>query len=226
AFSPNYPLTEWRPAGPDDERAPCPMLNALASHGYLPHDGKDIGEETIVHAFGTALNFEKIFSQTLFKNALTTNPNATTFSLANLNRHNIFEQNGSLNRGDFYFGDDPNFNQTTFDETRSYWPTAHIDPQSAARARQARVNTSNRTNPEFKPDDTGKGNSFEGSAAYIMLGNKTTGVARKSWVEYLFENERLPYELGCDRAQEAISLSDFGMMVQRVVNATESAKEQ
>jgi hypothetical protein len=72
------------------------MLNALANHGYLLHNGKDIGEETIIHAFGTALNFEKFFSQTLFKNALTTNPNATTFSLANLSRHNILEHDGSL----------------------------------------------------------------------------------------------------------------------------------
>jgi hypothetical protein len=72
------------------------MLNALANHGYLPHNGKYIGEETIVQAFATVLNFEKVFSQTLFKNALTTNPNATTFSLANLSCHNILEHVGSL----------------------------------------------------------------------------------------------------------------------------------
>ncbi|CAI7633764.1 unnamed protein product [Penicillium pancosmium] len=187
ARPPNCPLTEWRPAGPDDDRAPCPMLNALANHVYLPHNGKDIGEETIMQAFGTALNFAKFFSQTLFKNALTTNPNATTCSLANLSRHNILEHDGSLSRGDFYSGDDHSFNQTLFNETHSYWPNANIGPQSAARARQARVNTSNRTNPEFKLDDTDKGNSFGESAAYLLvLGNKTTGVARKSWVEFLF----------------------------------------
>ncbi|PHH70433.1 hypothetical protein CDD82_7105 [Ophiocordyceps australis] len=31
---------EFVPPGPGDERGPCPGLNALANHGYLPHNGK------------------------------------------------------------------------------------------------------------------------------------------------------------------------------------------
>ena len=31
--------------GPNDSRSPCPALNALANHGYLPRDGKDITPE-------------------------------------------------------------------------------------------------------------------------------------------------------------------------------------
>ena len=74
------------------------MLNTLANHGYLPHDGKDISEERVIFALGTALNIDKELSQFLFKEALTTNPekNATTFSLDNLNRHNILEHDASL----------------------------------------------------------------------------------------------------------------------------------
>jgi hypothetical protein len=30
---------EWRAPGPDDQRGPCPGLNAAANHGYLPRDG-------------------------------------------------------------------------------------------------------------------------------------------------------------------------------------------
>jgi hypothetical protein len=154
----------------------------------------------------------------------------------------------STSREDFYFGDDHSFNQTIFDETRSYWgdgPTALIGPETAAKAHRARVNTSNRKVPAFKLADTGKGNSIGESAAYLLvLGNKTTSITRKAWVEYLFgtcqlespsaglgveyllslallgeadiwccaENERFPYELGWDRAQEAISLSDLGVL--------------
>ncbi|CAH0382918.1 unnamed protein product [Bemisia tabaci] len=29
----------WVPPGPNDQRGPCPGLNALANHNYLPHDG-------------------------------------------------------------------------------------------------------------------------------------------------------------------------------------------
>ncbi|KLO20157.1 Cloroperoxidase [Schizopora paradoxa] len=30
------------PAGDGDSRSPCPALNALANHNYLPHDGRDL----------------------------------------------------------------------------------------------------------------------------------------------------------------------------------------
>ena len=29
----------WVAPGPDDARGPCPGLNAMANHGYLPHNG-------------------------------------------------------------------------------------------------------------------------------------------------------------------------------------------
>ena len=29
----------WKAPGKNDQRGPCPGLNALANHGYLPHNG-------------------------------------------------------------------------------------------------------------------------------------------------------------------------------------------
>jgi hypothetical protein len=29
----------FKAPGPTDQRGPCPGLNAMANHGYLPHDG-------------------------------------------------------------------------------------------------------------------------------------------------------------------------------------------
>ena len=90
-------------------------------------------------------------------------------------------------RGDFYFGNDHSFNQTIFDETRSYWTTPIIDVQQAANARLARVQTSNATNPTFGFSQTGTDFSFGETAAYIIvLGDKVAGTVRKSRVEYLF----------------------------------------
>ncbi len=37
----------YQPPGPDDSRSPCPALNALANHGYLPRDGKDISPDVL-----------------------------------------------------------------------------------------------------------------------------------------------------------------------------------
>lgn len=74
------------------------MLNALANHGYLPHNGKVISEESTINALGNILNIEESLSKILLQGGLTTNPNenATTFSLADLSRHGILEHDASL----------------------------------------------------------------------------------------------------------------------------------
>ncbi|KAI3608781.1 hypothetical protein WG66_003754 [Moniliophthora roreri] len=44
-------------ANPSESRAPCPALNALANHGYLPRTGKDISLSQLTHAITTVYNF-------------------------------------------------------------------------------------------------------------------------------------------------------------------------
>lgn len=57
----------------------------------------------------------------------------------------------------------------------------------AAKARLARVHTSNATNPTFTLTTTGRQFSFGETAAYIIvLGDRVAGTVRRAWVEYLF----------------------------------------
>ncbi len=74
------------------------MLNALANHGFLPRDGRDITENQTVTALNDALNLTPDFGQFLFTAARLSNPkpNATTFNLDHLDRHDLFEHDGSL----------------------------------------------------------------------------------------------------------------------------------
>lgn len=166
------------------------MLNTLANHGYLPHDGKNIDVNTTVDALYTALNIDSELSEFLYKEAMTTNPaypNASTFSLKDLVRHDILEHDASLSRVDYYFGNPQPFNQTIFDQTRSYWTSDIIDVQQAANARLARVIDSNTTNPTYSMSDLGEAFSYGESGAYIIvLGDKTSGTVSKRVVEYLF----------------------------------------
>jgi hypothetical protein len=98
---------------------------------------------------------------------------------ANAQRH--------ISRQDAYFGDNHDFNQRVFDETLSYWPEHIIDVQSAALARQARVNTSKATNPKYSMSQLGEDFSYGETAAYlIVLGDKESGTVKRSWVEYMF----------------------------------------
>lgn len=165
------------------------MLNALANQGFLPRNGQNIDENTTAKALDTALNIPPEFGKLLHKAAVRTNPtgNVTnSFNLDHLARHNILEHDASLSRQDAAFGDNIAFNETVFNETRSNWQDT-IDVQQAAKARLARVNTSNMTNPSFGFTKIGEQFSVGESAAYlIVLGNKTTRTANRTVVEYLF----------------------------------------
>ncbi|KAJ7255050.1 Chloroperoxidase [Mycena haematopus] len=44
------------PAGPSDKRSPCPALNALANHGYLPRNGTQITFTHLLHAIKAVYN--------------------------------------------------------------------------------------------------------------------------------------------------------------------------
>ncbi|KAI2622370.1 Cloroperoxidase [Hypoxylon sp. NC1633] len=212
----------WKPAGPNDVRAPCPMLNTLANHGFLPHNGKAIDENKTVDALLSALNIEPSLGSLLFTFAASTNPqpNATTFDLDHLTRHNILEHDGSLSRQDAYFGPAGTFNEAVFNQTKSYWTGDIIDVQMGSNARVARLMTSNLTDPEYSLSDLGSAFSIGETAAYIIvLGDKVSGTVPKSWVEYLFVNERLPYELGFSKPKEQLVSNDLGDMMNKIIAA-------
>ncbi|KAI1800309.1 Cloroperoxidase [Daldinia bambusicola] len=209
----------WEGPGPNDVRGPCPMLNTLANHGFLPHDGKNIDVNTTVRALSTALNFDDTLSRDLHEFAVTTNPqpNSTWFSLDHLSRHNVLEHDASLSRQDAYFGPPDVFNEAVFNETKAYWTGDIINMQMAANALAARLMTSNLTNPEFSMSQLGRNFGLGETAAYIaIMGSKETRTAPKALVEYLFENERLPYELGFKKAKSAFTEDDLTTMMDEI----------
>ncbi|MCJ1397400.1 hypothetical protein MMC11_000593 [Xylographa trunciseda] len=44
---PVLPKGEYQPARPTDLRSPCPMVNALANHGYISRDGRNVSSADI-----------------------------------------------------------------------------------------------------------------------------------------------------------------------------------
>lgn len=94
----------------------------------------------------------------------------------------------NFSRADYYWTNDSHsFNQSVFDETRSYWKGPIIDIKEAAAARIARVHTSQTTNPTYSMSDLGFDFSIGETAAYIVvIGDRVSGTVKKSFVEYLF----------------------------------------
>lgn len=94
-------------------------------------------------------------------------------------------------RSDAYFGNTLTFNQTVFDETKSYWTDETVTIEMASNARLARIKTSNATNPTYSMSELGNGFTKGESAAYVVIfGDKISGTVPRAWVEWLFGEYR------------------------------------
>ncbi|KAF5338169.1 hypothetical protein D9758_014727 [Tetrapyrgos nigripes] len=76
---------EYQPPRKGDARSPCPFLNTLANHGYLPRDGKGIDIPTVLDVCQKGFNIAPDVLGTFGKLGLLTLTNFTFFSLDQLN---------------------------------------------------------------------------------------------------------------------------------------------
>lgn len=96
-WPPYHPPTEG------DSRSACPLLNALANHGVLPRDGRNISFPAMKKAVQDSTNFAPSFSFFVPWFAacfLNRSYWSGTFDLAELSLHNAIEHDGSLTRLD------------------------------------------------------------------------------------------------------------------------------
>lgn len=122
--------------GPADLRGPCPGLNTLANHGYLPRNGVASFEQ-IVTATGEGFNMDPSLASALAAFGILSRGNAFVNLLSiglptplvpplpgkidgpealGLATHGRFEGDVSMTRSDAAIGDNRNFNQTLFNE--------------------------------------------------------------------------------------------------------------
>lgn len=95
----------YHPPGPNDSRSACPMLNAMANHGILPHDGKNITFRDLNTKVRQTFNFAPSFCFFVPKfsaNFLNRSYFTDTFDLADLSLHSdkAIEHDASLTRQD------------------------------------------------------------------------------------------------------------------------------
>lgn len=59
------------------------MMNTLANHGFLPHDGRNITKANAIKALGEGINFDAALAEIMWEQAIIANPepNATFFTL-------------------------------------------------------------------------------------------------------------------------------------------------
>jgi len=84
------------PPQPGDLRSPCPALNTLANHGFLPRNGKNIGAFAIAKALKEGYNLSSMFAYLLAFAGTFFLAQYRKLSLADLARHNLIEHDASL----------------------------------------------------------------------------------------------------------------------------------
>ncbi|KAF8855403.1 Cloroperoxidase [Acephala macrosclerotiorum] len=219
---PSENLHIWLPPNPTDRRSPCPMLNTLANHGFLPRNGVNVSLDDLITGLSESINLAASATETPGEIALTTSTtgNASTFNLDDLDKHHILEHDASLSRNDFYFGDDHSFNTTIWDQTATHFTNSTISFTNAATARLDRIAAAAAVNPQFNMTATEHTNSYFESALYIgVFGNLTTGNAVTKWVEILFTQERLPYLEGWRKSTEEITFDNLLYLVNQLIAA-------
>ncbi|KAK0609682.1 putative peroxidase [Bombardia bombarda] len=219
---------EWHVAGPDDKRSPCPGLNAMANHGYLPRSGKFIDKLAIRSGVSNAYNypatlFDGVVDQVLAAGISTTGDNST-FNLDDLASPGAYPEiqfDGSLSRNDKVFGDALNFDLNIWGHTAErldlYTNSTgdYVTIEVAAAARAARVQDAMSANPGFT---AGPNFSLGTTALYLTtMWDTAADAAPKSWVRAFFENERIPFTEGYFVPE---TQKDLGAMFARVVAAS------
>ncbi|KXS98789.1 hypothetical protein AC579_8935 [Pseudocercospora musae] len=218
-------FTNWQAPGPNDVRSPCPALNSLANHGFIPHSGRGMTLPILLSGLSAGLNIGDDATTVFWGGGVLSSPNPLggQFDLSDLKKHNFpIEHDASLSRQDFYFGNPQPFNQTIFNSFFSYFSgqTTCTIP-TTSKAKYSRVQDSQNRNPTFTYGPREFVLSYGEAALFLStMGNPDTGNPPTKYVKIFFEQERLPYNEGWRRPDQATTLLSLGNLVNQLYTAS------
>ncbi|KAI8049459.1 Chloroperoxidase [Syncephalis plumigaleata] len=204
---PNWHPTPYKHTE-NPSRSPCPLLNTLANHGYLPRDGRNIDRKTL----GTAL--EHLNLSPGYVDAKLSD-DELVFDLSDLQQHNIIEHDVSLTRQDYrpFLGADRHWraDKTLVEQLKAFADKdGFLSYDAVAQARNLRQKQSN---AEAATIEKEQGSSLtdedtphsECSALLNVLGRN--GKIHKSSIDSFVLNERFPEDWAPPREQ--VGLAEF-----------------
>ncbi|OQN99267.1 hypothetical protein B0A48_15116 [Cryoendolithus antarcticus] len=217
-------FTTWNAPGSGDVRSPCPGLNALANHGFIHHNGKNLTIPHLVDGLAAGLNMGVDFTVLIGGAGLLASPNPLggSFDLNQLDQHNFpIEHDASLSREDAYFGNDYSFNQKIWNMVLTvYKGKTTTDIPTAAKVLSARTQDEQKRDPQFTYGLREFIFRYGETALYLQtMSDPVSGVARLDFIRELFEKERLPVDLGWRPSTLPITLASLGVMVNNLFAA-------
>ncbi|KAI9170634.1 putative sterigmatocystin biosynthesis peroxidase stcC [Paramyrothecium foliicola] len=224
----------WEPAGVTDSRAPCPMLNTLANHGYIAHDGRGITIDDIAGGLFDAIHFDREGAKGLAQAAFSLIGNPPRIDLEDLNTPGATEHNASLTREDHASGDSLHLSPERLQALLADSEEDYIDITSLAKGR-IRVEA---LSPPLFGFVKKVSQSEGGSAIMVMSERPVPGKgelkdyrevrASKARMAVWLSDERLPVELGWQRPQSPLyntTLFTIGDAVAEAQKRIESARD-
>jgi hypothetical protein len=165
------------------------MLNTLANHGHLPRDGRNFTKDNVVKGLNSGLNFNATLGALMWSQAIIANPepNATFFTLDQLNVHNVLEHDASLSRSDAAFGNNHIFNETVYNGSRQWWTEEIVTAGMLANSKIFRQVQSRAMNPNYAfSASTEEFSLGEVIAPIIAFGSIEDATVNRTLMEYFF----------------------------------------
>jgi hypothetical protein len=175
-------------------RSPCPALNSLANHGYLPRTGQGLTRDGVRKAVQSIYGLDQLLAQTLTASL------PKTFDMDFLGEHNKIEHDASLFHDDAKFDvnrnllNDPSLvNATKVQQFLARAQNGKIGVKQVAEARRDAAAFSKATNPEYSLNSQQEIVSYgEASLILLSLGDKKTETISVEDAESFFLNEKIP----------------------------------
>ncbi|KAK0472739.1 Chloroperoxidase [Armillaria novae-zelandiae] len=200
----------WTP----DLCSPCPGLNILANHGFLPQDGKNITIDMVLKAGKEGFNVDSDVLIFATKVSLLTTNAPDSFTLDDIKLHRTMEHDVSLSCSDYNLGDNVHFNETIYTTlTQSNPGVDYFNATSAGQVQKKCLADDTLANPGIVNTDKEFLMCTGESALYLSaMCDPVTGVAPKKFVDIFFHEERMPIKEGWTRPTMATTIKMIALI--------------
>ncbi|KAI0787008.1 Cloroperoxidase [Abortiporus biennis] len=146
---------QYQPPQEGSSRCSCPALNALANHGVLPRDGRNISFQQLNQTVRSSYNFSPTFCYFVANTIATIlckNYWMDSFDLSDIDVHNGIEHDASLTREDSIFQKDQGKPSPKLIErllTGGTGPNGDLTPADLSRISGYRRTEAKQQNPQF-----------------------------------------------------------------------------
>ncbi|KAF7164769.1 hypothetical protein CNMCM5623_009151 [Aspergillus felis] len=228
---------DYRPAGPDDLRAPCPVLNSLANHGIIARNGRNITAAELKAALrylGMGIDVIAILVNGAFQvhsddpkktarlglrdNDQVNEDGVPVLNLDQVGRPHAVEHDVSVTRQDRALGDCMHVNPDLMKRFLAAPKTEKgFSASDFGKYRKTRFDEQKRDNPALEFD---RMNHFSGcaelGAVQCVFGRGFPYRVPEEYIEALFGEERLPIEEGWKPRRLPLLLPELGPVILRI----------